>query len=213
MCGVRQRRGVGEHVHHIAILLTKAMLKRTKFFHLDGKVRVVHAITQLIRGIVGGERLIAGQYPLISLMLPILNSPGLHGDHAHGDLANLHCPEFLHVARPPASKLEKCSLVQQVRHHPGAIVEVAQACRPSPTLDPARLNTLAMVVECCPGPALGLQHQCPCRDGRTSAPRYPIQLGAQKNQQTCTTGNTQACKTSRKHHFAERPILVCLLSN
>ena len=74
MCSVRQGRGVGEHIHRIAILLTKTML-RAQFFHLDGKVRVVHALTLLIRGIVDGERLMAGQYPLVSL--PILNGPGL----------------------------------------------------------------------------------------------------------------------------------------
>ena len=68
--------------------------------------------------------------------------------------------EFPHLARPPVSKLEKCSLVGQVRHHPGAIVEVAQECRPLPTLVPARLNT--MIVECQPGPALRTRHQSPC---------------------------------------------------
>ena len=157
MCSVRHGRGVGEHIHHIAILLTKTMLRRAQVFHLDGKVRVVHALTLLIRGIVGGERLIAGQYPLVSLDAANPEWSRFGGD----DLAH-HCPEFLHLARSPVSKLEKCSLVGQVRHHPGAIVEVAQECRPAPTLVPARLNTPAMVAECRPGPALGTHHQHPC---------------------------------------------------
>ena len=40
-------------------------------------VRIWHVNKWLIRSMMGGERLIAGQYPLISLTLPISNSPCL----------------------------------------------------------------------------------------------------------------------------------------
>ena len=40
MCGVRHRRGVGEYIHEITILLPKTMLRRAQFFRLDGKVQI-----------------------------------------------------------------------------------------------------------------------------------------------------------------------------
>ena len=69
--------GVGEEVQQVAILLTKTVLRCTKLFHLDGDVGVARAIPQLNGGIVDGKGLTAGQYPLIALMLPILNGPSI----------------------------------------------------------------------------------------------------------------------------------------
>ena len=82
MCSVRHGRGVGEHIHHIAILLTKTML-RAQFFHLDGKVRV-HALALLIRGI--GWRKTHGGSISVGTANPEWSRFG--GDHAHGDLAH-----------------------------------------------------------------------------------------------------------------------------
>ena len=65
MYGICQRWGVGEKVEQVAILLTKTVLRCAKLFHLDGYVRVAHAIMRFNGGIVDGEGLIAGQYPSI----------------------------------------------------------------------------------------------------------------------------------------------------
>ena len=47
--------------------------------HLLGPddVRILHFNKWLIRSMMGGERLIAGQNPLIALMLPVTNCPCL----------------------------------------------------------------------------------------------------------------------------------------
>ena len=44
MCGVCQRRGVGEEVHQVAIMLKWTALGCPKLFHLNGGIRVLHGI-------------------------------------------------------------------------------------------------------------------------------------------------------------------------
>ena len=116
-----------------------------------------------------------GQYPLVSLMLPISNSPCWF------------MSLLIWIGHPfPLLK----SVLWQVLHHGGAIAEVVQEYRSAPTHVPARLNTPATGAECQSGPTSEVHHLC--------APQVPIQL--ERKQSTCTTmHNQQAHMQAREH--------------